>query len=108
NVIGRTIQLDQEPFTIVGVMPRGFEVFGPGTDLWAPLPWVPGNAQFKATFSQGLARLARGVSVEAASREVIDLVPAMRKDLKLPENWGRALQVQPFQESITGEVRPAL
>ena len=108
RVIGSTIQLDQEPFTIVGVMPRGFEVFGPGTDLWAPLPWVPGNAQFKATFSQGLARLARGASVAAASREVIDLVPAMRKDLQRSEDWGRTLQVQPFQESITGDVRPAL
>ena len=108
NVIGRTVQLDQEPFTIVGVMPPGFEVFGPGTDLWAPLPWVPGNAQFTATFSQGLARLARGVSVEAASREVIDLVPAMRKDLKRPDSWGRTLQVQSLQESITGDVRPAL
>lgn len=108
KVIGRTIQLDQEPFTIVGVMPPGFEVFGPGTDLWAPLPWVPGNAQFTATFSQGLARLARGVGVEAASREVIDLVPAMRKDLKRPDNWGRTLQVQSLQDSITGDVRPAL
>jgi putative ABC transport system permease protein len=108
QIIGSTIQLDQEPFTIVGVMPRGFEVFGPGTDLWAPLPWVPGNAQFKATFSQGLARLARGVDVEAASREVTDLVPAMRKDLGRQDTWGRTIQVQPLQESITGEVRPAL
>ena len=53
SIIGRGIQLDQEPHTIIGVMPPGFEVFGPGTDLWAPLPWTPGNAQFKATFSQG-------------------------------------------------------
>jgi predicted permease len=108
QVIGRTIQLDQEPFTIIGVMPPGFEVFGPGQDLWAPLPWIPGNAQFKATFSQGLARLNRGVSVEAAEREISDLVPAMRKDLGRPDTWGRTLHVQSLQDSITGEVRPAL
>jgi hypothetical protein len=105
QVIGRTIQLDQEPFTIIGVMPPGFEVFGPGQDLWAPLPWVPGNAQFKATFSQGLARLNRGVSVEAAEREISDLVPAMRKDLGRPDTWGRTLHVQSLQESVTGDVR---
>ena len=44
SIIGRGIQLDQEPHTIIGVMPPGFEVFGPGTDLWAPLPWTPGSA----------------------------------------------------------------
>ena len=108
QVIGRTIQLDQEPFTIVGVMPAGFEVFEPGTDLWAPLPWTPGNAQFKATFSLALGRLARGVSVETASREIIDLVPAMRTDLARPNEWGRTMRVQSLQESITGDVRPAL
>jgi predicted permease len=108
QAIGRTIQLDQEPFTIVGVMPAGFEVFESGTDLWTPLPWTPGNAQFKATFSLGLGRLARGVSADAASREILDLVPAMRTDLARPNDWGRTLRVQPLQESITGDVRPAL
>src|SRR5215216_6629821 len=50
RIIGRGIQLDQEAFTIIGVIPAGFEVFGPGTDIWAPLPWAPGTPQQKATF----------------------------------------------------------
>ena len=108
SVIGRTIQLDQEPFTIIGVMPRGFEVFGPGHDLWAPLPWTPGSAQFTATFSTALGRLNRAVGVAAAEREIQDLVPAMRKDLSRRNEWGRELNVIPLQDSITGNVRPAL
>ncbi len=108
SIVGRGIELDQEAHTIVGVMPAGFEVFGPGTDLWAPLPWVPGNAQFKATFSQGLARLAPNVTPAAATRELVDLAPAMRKDLARPNDWGHTLRVQPLQEAITGDVRPAL
>ena len=108
HTIGRAVQLDQEAYTIVGVMPAGFEVFGPGTDLWAPLPWQPGTPQFKATFSLGLARLTRGVDVAAASRELIDLVPAMRKEFARPNDWGRTLRAQALQESITGDVRPAL
>ena len=44
-----------------------------------------GQPQFKATFSQGVARLAPGVTPEAATRELIDLAPAMRKDLGAPE-----------------------
>src|SRR5262245_43855820 len=108
SIIGRGIELDQEQHTIVGVMPPGFEVFGPGTDLWAPLQWTPGSAQFKATFSQSVARLAPGVTAEAATRELVDLVPAMRKDLARPNQWGQAMRVQKLQEAITGDVRPAL
>lgn len=108
HVIGRGVQLDQEPYTIVGVMPAGFEVFGPGTDVWAPLQWQPGTPQFNATMSLGLARLTRGTSVAAASRELIDLVPEMRKEFARPHEWGRTMRVQSLQESITGDVRTAL
>ncbi|HYB94509.1 MAG TPA: ABC transporter permease [Vicinamibacterales bacterium] len=107
-VIGRIIQLDQEPHTIVGVMPPGFEVFEPGTDLWAPLAWTPGTPQFKATFSLAVGRLTREATVQTATRELSELVPAMRKELARPSDWGRTMRVQSFQESITGDVRPAL
>ena len=108
NVIGRGVQLDQEAFTIVGVMPAGFEVFEPGTDLWAPLPWDPASNQYKATFSVALARLTSGTTVEAANRELVELVPAMRKELARANDWGRTLSIQSLRESITGDVRPAL
>ena len=107
-VLGRGVQLDQEPHTIIGVMPPGFEVFGPGTDVWAPLPWEPAGRNHKATMSMGLARLAAGVAPDAATRELAELAPAMRKDLAKPNDWGQALHVQSLQESITGDVRPAL
>jgi putative ABC transport system permease protein len=108
TIIGRGIELDQEPHTIIGVMPPGFEVFGPGTDLWAPLQWTPGTPQFKATFSQSVARLAPGVTPEAATRELVDLVPAMRREFARPNQWGQGMRVQKLQDAITGDVRPAL
>ena len=108
SVIGRAIQLDQQPHTIVGVMPPGFEVFGPGQDLWAPLEWTPGSAQFNATFSQSVGRLAAGVTADAATRELSELAPAMRKDLARSNTWGQNIRVQTLQDAITGDVRPAL
>jgi len=108
NVIGRGLQLDEQANTIVGVMPEGFEIFEPGTDLWTALPWDPGSRNHQATFSQGLGRLARGVTPDAATRELVDLTPAMRKDLAKASDWGQTLRVQSLQESITGDVRPAL
>jgi putative ABC transport system permease protein len=108
RVIGRGVQLDEQPYAIVGVMPAGFEIFEPGTDLWTALPWDPASRNHKATFSLALARLTRGVTPEMATRELTDLTPAMRKDLAKANDWGQTLRVQSLQESITGDVRPAL
>jgi putative ABC transport system permease protein len=108
NVIGRTIQLDQDALTVVGVMPPQFEIFEPGTDLWAPLAWEPGTSSFRTTFSQGVARLAPGVSIDAATRELQALAPELRRDLSRAANWGQTLRVASLQETITGDVRPAL
>ncbi len=108
GIIGKTIQLDEAPHTIVGVMPREFEIFSRDHDLWSALTWDPGNRNHKATFSLGLARLEPGVAPDAASRELADLAPAMRQDLGKANDWGQALQVQSLQDAITGDVRPAL
>ena len=107
-MIGRTIQLDQEPHVIVGVMPAGFEIFESGTDLWAPLPWDLTAATARATFSQAVARLVPGVTIAAATRELQDLTPTMRRELGRDDQWGQTIHVTSLQETITGEVRPAL
>jgi putative ABC transport system permease protein len=108
NVIGRGIQLDGEPNTIVGVMPPDFDIFSRGHDLWSALPWDPSSRNHKATFSQALARLAPGATPESATREIVELSPAIRKDLAKANEWGRNLHVLPLRESMTGNVRPAL
>jgi putative ABC transport system permease protein len=108
SILGRTIQLDQQSHAIIGVMPAGFEVFEGGTDLWVPVLWDPGAPTFKGTFSQALARLVPGVSVDTASRDLQSLVPAMRTEFTHDETWGQTLRAQSLQDTITGDVRPAL
>src|SRR5687768_17439136 len=95
SVIGRGIQLDSEPNTIIGVMPPDFDIFSRGHDLWSALPWDPAGRNHTATFSQAVARLKPGVTAEAATREVADLAPAMRRDLNKGNDWGRNVHVQP-------------
>lgn len=107
-ILGRGIQLDGEAHAIVGVMPPEFEIFGREHDLWSALRWDPSDRNFKAGFSQGLARLAPGVTPEAATRELAGMTDAMRKVLGKPNDWGRNLHVQTLRESMTGNVRPAL
>jgi len=108
RVIGRSVVIDGQPHVVVGVMPAGFEILEPGTDVWTPLPFDPGSQNHRATFSQVLARLAPGVPAQAASRELADLVPRMRGDLSLSDDWGRTLSIAPLQSSIVGGVRQPL
>lgn len=105
DVIGRIVHLDQEPHTIVGVMPPGFEVLEPGTDLWTSLPWAPGQ---RPTYGEAIARLAPGASVDGATRELQASVPAIREALGRDNSWGQDAHVASLQETITGVVRPTL
>jgi putative ABC transport system permease protein len=66
GILGRTLTIDGEPRTLVGVMPPCFQAFGPQAEIWIPLNRDNGrsHADFQAEF---LARLKPGVSVQAAS-----------------------------------------
>ena len=44
QIVGRTILLNKQPYTVIGVMPKGFES-DPPTDLWLPLQADPAQHQ---------------------------------------------------------------
>jgi putative ABC transport system permease protein len=108
TVIGRTILIDQTAYEVVGVMPPGFEILGEYADLWVPLPFVPGTVAQRSQFSLALGRLRPGVSAESASRELVALVPELRRQLGRSADWGRTMRVAPLQDATIAAVRPAL
>src|SRR5262249_49443441 len=72
--IGRTIQLDAQPYTIVGVMPPAFD-FPPGghVDIWTPLSFDPNDQHGRSRKARSLnvvGRLASGATREQAQREI--------------------------------------
>src|SRR5947207_5024603 len=74
TAIGQTIQLDAQPYTIVGVMSGEFD-FPPGgnVDVWTPLSFDPADAHGRSRKARSLsvvARLADGVSADQAQREM--------------------------------------
>jgi len=72
DIIGRVVHFDGEPTEIVGVMPEGFAY--PNAETVALLPmWVDPNGPFGTFGLTVLARLAPGVTLEAAAREVAQL-----------------------------------
>jgi putative ABC transport system permease protein len=89
TVIGRSVVMNGEPHTIVGVMPAG-SAFDRGTsDIWRPLAFGPGEQTRNYHWLQVLARLKPGVTVEQA-RARMDAIGAQIA-VQYPESnkdWG--------------------
>ena len=107
GAVGRRVDLDSEPYEIVGVLPEGFELpYLESTDLWIPLwPERQNRRDWRGFIPFG--RLKEGVSLAQAQAEM-DTVRA-RLATEYPESnraWGVA--VESLKERITRPVRPML
>ncbi len=110
GVVGRTVQLNGEAYSVIGVMPRDFRnVFNPDIDLYAPLVFEP--ELFTARTSEFLsltARLQPGVTVEAAERAITNFAERLKKENpgEYPPDW--TLKLRSLGEQASGQLRPAL
>src|SRR6185503_7932681 len=66
SLIGRTLQLNGESHTVVGVMPKGFS-FGNGTELWVPLARNLAQSNRSNHILSVYGRLKPEVNVEQAT-----------------------------------------
>lgn len=75
QVVGQPLRINGTDFTVVGVMPAGFEFVSPWSrtsepQLWIPFPWEEQKTKRDNHFLLGIARLSGGVSVAAADAEI--------------------------------------
>ena len=88
EIVGRSILLNGEPYTVVGVLPGASEFDRRWNDIWVPLVF-PGHPARDYHYLTAIARLKSGVSVQQAQVEmsaiaghIADLYPAIKK------GWG--------------------
>lgn len=111
SIVGRTIQLDAQPYTVVGVMPPAFD-FPPGgrVDVWTPLSFDPRDQHGRSRKARSLSvvgRLADSVPPEQAQREMS--VIASNIATSFPDsNTGWGARVVSAQDQLVTTVRPAL
>jgi putative ABC transport system permease protein len=111
GVIGRTIQLDAQPYTVVGVMGAEFDFPPSGNvDIWTPLAFDPNDGHGRSRKARSLSlvgRLADGVTGEQAQHEMT--VIADRLAAAYPDsNAGWGARVVSAQQQLVTNVRPAL
>jgi putative ABC transport system permease protein len=112
QVLGRTLTLNGQSRTVVGIMPPGFQ-FLEETDLWLPLA-LNANQQLSrqgdATRVKVIARLKPDVTVEAARADLSVILDQERKTF--PQVYRRygdlQVRITGLSESLVGNVRLAL
>jgi len=111
QVLGRAIQLDARPYTVVGVMPAGFQ-FTPGgrAEIWTALAFDPNDAHGRSRRARALqvvGRLAAGTSPDAAATQLETVAGAIAQEYP-DTNAGWSADLVPAQEQLVAAVRPAL
>jgi putative ABC transport system permease protein len=109
-IIGRQITLEEDSYTVVGVMPAGFEnVLAPSADVWAALQYDMSQATAWGHHLQTVGRLRPDVSLEQATRE-IDAVGHDVLNEQKPETYGPNIKfvAASLQDTVTSGVKPAL
>ena len=115
TIVGRQIRLDDNSYTIVGVMPRMFEnIIAPSVEIWSPLQLdeslPPQGVEWSHQF-RILGRLESNVSIPQAGieldqirRELEPLYPRVLRDYGPPERF----IINSLQDEVTSAARPAL
>jgi predicted permease len=109
SAIGRTLTLSSRPYTIVGVMPPRFVLPGDDSRLWVTVQvaYAESVPVRNARFMSVVARLREGATRGAAQAELNGLAGRMRQ-LYPDTDANAAFTLIGLQESVTGQVRPAL
>jgi len=107
NIIGQTLTLNSRSFTVVGIMPAGFE-FPREAELWVPLAWDDNERKTRSIHDYlVIARLKQNVSLQQARAEMSTISSRLEQQYR-EENTGWGAVVTPLREDLVGDVRLAL
>lgn len=106
GIVGRTLQLNGEPYTVVGVAPAGFK-YPANAELWTPFQ-MDRTSQDKGHYFEAVGRLREGMSfeqAEAAGKLVGDRFAKAYSDFGAP---GESLKLISLRDRLYGRLRPVL
>src|SRR6266404_2673237 len=107
NIIGRSITLNSEPKTVIGIMPPRTHFPQGDTQVWLPLAFEPWELPYRHAHNYlVLGKLKPGVSVAQADAELS--LMAERMAAASAENKGWGVEVHGLKEVMVGEVQRVL
>jgi putative ABC transport system permease protein len=110
QIINREIQLNGEKYTVIGVMPQGFQFFESDVRLWVPLALDSEElANRGGHYLKVVARLKPGVTLDQAQADLSAVMARVAKD-NPEETFDGKLSAfaMPLREQLAGDVRGSL
>jgi predicted permease len=113
SIVGRKVQINGQPYEVVGVMPRDFvlptDFQNPQpTQLWVPLQMDPASTDHGSHSFYAAARLQPGATVEQAAGELHAIAQAMTSEGLYPQQMQFDTVVLSLTDEVVGGVRRAI
>jgi predicted permease len=115
DILGKKVLLESQPYTVVGVMPRGVDhpgnsynsvAYGDTVDAWTPFTF-DGNPNNRGShYVEGIGRLKRGVTAEQAAADFNGLMTEMATHHEGDKGW--TIYMVPLFQEIVGPVHKML
>jgi predicted permease len=113
SAIGRDLRISGEPYTIVGIMPAGFNFIDPDVRLWTPIAFSPeAKIQHHSNNWNYIGRLKLGATMQQAQAQANRITD--ENYVRFPEfkelliNAGFYTRVGPLQDMVTASVKKTL
>ncbi len=108
DVIGKTLSLDDQLYTVVGVMPPKFKFPYGKFELWVPLALTPLNEMKQPNRFTAVARVRADVSLAAAQSRLDTISAQLSNDKPDPKGWGVQLKALESRRANSGPRRALL
>ena len=114
SVVGRVVTMNDQQYTVVGVMPASFEPliserFYQPAEMWAVLGYDRSErpACRSCQHLKAIGRIKAGTALEAARADIDAVQTQLRREF--PADYAQeTMTLEPIREALTGRVRPAL
>jgi putative ABC transport system permease protein len=108
DAVGKTVELDSEPYKIIGVMPRDFRFPLRDSDAYLPIGFDDKvMTQRGAHYLRVLGRLKPGVSAAQANQDLTAIMAELRR--RYPDKDGKwGVHAERWSRLLVGDIRPAL
>ena len=108
NILGQPVHLDGVAYTVIGVMPAHFDLWG--GELWIPLQMNPSDSNRTDRRNWIITVLRKGVTEQAANARLAVLAKELEQQYSaaMPDYRGWDLRVWNVKEAVNGSVKPAL
>jgi predicted permease len=109
RILGKTILLDEKPFTVIGVLPHSFSLYGtlPDFELWKPFAFNRALLDREDHELVIFARLKDGVPISQANAEMITIQEELKKQYP-GFDQKNGIRVIGFHDELVSTLRPGL